>query len=238
MEFTDMNLSCTNCGKQIPPGSPFCASCGHPAPAAPPTHSAPAPSATALAPRTAAAPKSGGIKGIMVTLGALGCLGVIVVGVLALVAVFYIIGNSGKKPVVPPGQNKGPVYTKSVKDLVPQTVGSLKFQRYENLDADTVRMLGATDAAKAIYQPRMNLLVLNYSSIDRASRALEPLRSALYPDKDGWTVAARGPAAEGTRIHATLRQEQAATLWNWGTIIVIMWGGPAQVQEFETGYIK
>lgn len=255
-----MNPTCTNCGKtMIPPEAKFCASCGHPAGATQDEVGGRSLPVAAVAQKVAPAPKSGGVKGVMVTVGALGCLGALVIGVIALVFMFYAVGNSSKRTTTTPSapqpqsqpqtqrpaqsqpqsapQNSGPLYTKSLESLVPKTLGSLVFQRFERLDADTIRMLGASDAVKAIYQPKMNLLVLNYRSIDGAGSAIDPLRSALFPDKDGWSATVPAAAASGIRVHAT-RSQEAATLWNWGSLLVIMWGPPAQVQEFEARYIK
>lgn len=183
-------------------------------------------------------PKSGGVKGAMIALGALGCLGLLVTVILALVVIFYAIGSSTAPDRRPASENKGPVHTKSLKEFVPQTIGCMQFQGFEDLDPDTVRMLGATDALKATYAPKMHLLILNYSSLERAASALPPLRNALFPNQDDWSFDAPASAAGGTRLHGSLRTEKSATLWHWGSLIFVMWGGPMQVQEFESRYIK
>ncbi len=180
------------------------------------------------------APRSAGGKGFLLALGSVGCLGVIALGVIVLGVVLYATarnspdGGAGNAPA------EGPAYTHPLEQLVPQDSGGYQLQKIQPVDNETKLMLGAADALRARYSSAMTMLILNYTSADRAANAVGPVRSALFPDAEGWTVAEQGAASVGHRV-AALRTHTGtlATIWSHGSLVLIFWGDAAQVPAFE-----
>ena len=223
-----MPLACVQCGRSIPAGAPFCASCGTPAP------NPSAPHAQSPATTLAPAPRSAGGKGFLLALGSVGCLGVLVLGVVILGIVLFAVGRNSPDGGAGNAPADGPAYTHPLEQLVPQESGGYELQKIQPVDNETTVMLGAADALRARYSSAMTMLVLNYTSADRAANAVGPVRSALFPDAEGWTVTQQGAASVGHRV-AALRSSTGtlATIWSHGSLVLIFWGDAAQVPAFE-----
>ena len=218
-----MSVACAQCGRPIVADAPFCASCGAP--------SAQGQSAT---PTLARAPRSGGAKGLLVAFGSVGCLGVLVVGVLILAIVLYARGRNSPDGGAGTAPTEGRAYTHPLEKLVPQEMGGYQLRKIQTVDNDTIMMLGAADALRARYSSAMTMLILNYTSAERAGNALGTVRSALFPDAEGWMVVQQGPASVGHRVAALQSNTGTlATLWSHGSLLVIFWGDAEQVSAFE-----
>ena len=158
----------------------------------------------------------------------------IVLGVIVLGIVLYAVGRNSADGGAGNAPTDGPVYTHPLEKLVPQELGGYQLQKVQPVDNETTMMLGAGDALRARYSSAMTMLVLNYTSAERAANAVGPVRSALFPDAEGWTVTEQGAASVGHRV-AALRSHTGtlATIWSHGSLVLIFWGDAAQVPAFE-----
>ena len=228
-----MALSCPHCGKPIPERAAFCASCGTAVSTASLALAATAP-LPAKSAKITASPRSGGAKGLLIAFGSLGCLAVIVFCVLVLGIGLHLVGQKSGSSSEGGPQPQGPVYNQSLDKLLPGDSGGFALKKVQTLDSETVTMFGAADALRGRYSSGMALLVLNYTSAERASRGIGPLRNLLYPEKEGWSVIEQGAAATGYRV-AILQSNTGtmATMWTYGSLILIFSGDTAQVPAFE-----
>ncbi|MDQ6626466.1 MAG: hypothetical protein M3Y69_10085 [Verrucomicrobiota bacterium] len=190
--------------------------------------------ASAAAGQRSARPRSGGTKGLLIAFGSLGCLSVPVLGVLALAFFLYGAGRKGADGSAGAAPHEGPIYNQAVKVLLPKELGGYELEKIEPLDAATLTMLGAINGVRGRYSGGMSLLALNYSSAERAGLAVGLLRSALFPDQEGWVVEQQGVAQVGHRVAA--RQESTRTmaaLWSFGSLVLIFGGDATQMPRFE-----
>ena len=197
----------------------------------PPLPVAPATS-PAAAPKVVRAPRTGGVAGMAIAVGSLGCLGAVALSVIGLGVLLYAAGHPGGSgaPVV---QANEVLEGRPLTSLFPDKLGGLQRDDVTAFDPEGLTMLGAVDGQVGSYGGNMNLLLLRYRSPELAAGAIEPLRAAMFSEGDGWQVATaplRGPAH---RLNAEQSEtDMTVSVWNYGSLVMIFWGNAAQMSKF------
>jgi RsiW-degrading membrane proteinase PrsW (M82 family) len=183
--------------------------------------------------KTATAPRAGGVSGVAIALGSLGCLGVIVLGVIALAVGLYMIGSAADPDRS--AASAGPVYEQPLATLMPANVGEARLAETELLDADTVSMFGAIEALQGTYAGKVSLLLLNYRSADLAAAALESVTLALFAPTAGWTSRAEERAGAAARIITEQQSTGTVVIARpHGSLLLIIKGEASGATEFDS----
>ena len=193
--------------------------------------------AVTLPPKIKQPPRAGGVSGVAIALGSLGCLGALVISVLVIAIALYAIGSAADPIGATP--NAGRVYEQPLATLMPAAAGSAHLEETASLDVDTVTMFGAIDALSGTYSGGINLLLLNYRSAELAAAAVEPVSVALFAPRAGWTSARKGSAPSAPRI--ALQQEstgQEAIIRPHGSLILIIKSDEGRIAEFESQLVQ
>ena len=181
--------------------------------------------------KVARAPRSGGVAGMAIAVSSLGCLGVIVVGVVGLGVLLYAAGTPAVSdtPVV---QTEEAIEAVPLGPIVPQTLGTFRLKKSGALDSESVAMFGAVDGVSADYTSGTHLTLLKYRSPEAAAKANDRIRAIMFPEMDGWKPVSRRAADPAHRFDVEIPEERAASVWNYGSIVMIFSGEPSQMPRF------
>ena len=189
-------------------------------------------SAAAPTPKVARAPRSGGILGASIAVGSIGCLGLVAMSVIGLGVLLYAAGDSGSNDAPVAGANEA-LEAAALKSLLPEKLGGLEREEITAWDATGLTMLGAIDGQVGSYAGDMNLLLLRYRSPELAANAIEPVRTAMFPETDGWEVSPERQSDPAHRLSAQQSEtDMMVSVWNYGSLVMIFWGDAAQMPEF------
>jgi len=179
----------------------------------------------------AAAPRSGGFKGVLIAVSSIGCLGVLALGVVVVGLALY--GASLPETNPPVVQADEWLERQPLTALLPEQIGAFQRESSDALDSNTAAIVGATQGLAGEYSSDMTLLLLRYRSAELAANATESLRLAWFPETDGWAVAPKTTAAPAHRFDAAQTSErEAAAVWNYGSLVLIFRGDAEQMPQF------
>jgi hypothetical protein len=152
--------------------------------------------------------------------------------VIGLGVLLYAAGDSGSNNGPSVGANQA-LEGAALKSLLPEKLGGLERADITAWDATGLTMLGAIDGQVGSYAGDMNLLLLRYRSPELAANAIQPVRTALFPDTDGWEVAPERESDPAHRLTAAQSEtDMMVSVWNYGSLVLIFWGDAAQMPKF------